>query len=215
VVYNDRWEILTIPSNVEKWNIELTRIGNPPKLPGNMVLIEEQPPVTIYRLLPTPFTLLLLPGLQTQEDCIGFEGSKAALEYLEGSWKIVVGEILLLDFGDNQQEASDSLKIIQHYGFNQQCFVGRPDPSMEYYLVDGQSPSGPIAGEDCIGFNPGAIHVENVGGRWKITEGSNWLMDFNDQEAEAQNAYKIIQKYGFNYFCFVGRPDPSLIYFRK
>jgi hypothetical protein len=40
-------------------------------------------------------------------------------------------------------------------------------------------------------------------------------MDFASQEAEAQNAYRIIQKYKFNQYCFVGRPDPSLVYFRK
>lgn len=213
VVYNNRWEILRTPPDIEKWEIELSRIGNPPPLPDNMVLIEDQQPTILF--LPTPPRLFVLPDLQPQEDCIGFQVSKATVEYINGRWKIVVGRILLLDFGDNQQEAQKALKIIQYYGLNQQCFVGRPDPSMEYYLIDGKSPSGSIAGEDCIGFNPDLINVENVGGRWKITEGSHWLMDFNDQEAEARNAYNIVQKYKFNNFCFVGRPDPSLIYFRQ
>lgn len=215
VVYNNRWEILRTPPNIEKWEIELSRIGAPPQLPANMELVEEQQPVILDLFLPTPARLLVLPGLQTQEDCIGFQGPKATVEYVDGRWKIVVGRIWLLDFGDNQQEAQRSLKIIQYYGLNQQCFVGRPDPSMEYYLIDGKSPSGSMEGEDCIGFNPEATNVENVGGRWKITEGSHWLMDFNDQEVEARNAYNILQKYKFNNFCFVGRPDPSLIYFRQ
>jgi hypothetical protein len=215
VVYNDRWEVLEVPVNVDDWNIELTRGGDPPPLPDGMVLVIERRPIILEALLPTPFTIILQPRSVIQEDCISFQGSKAALERVDGRWKIVVGDIWLLDFGENQQEAKEALKILQYYEFNQQCFVGRPDPTMEYYLNDGKPPTGFLAGEDCIGFNPASITVENVGGRWKITEGSHWLMDFNDQEAEAQNANKIIQKYQFNNFCFVGRPDPSLVYFRK
>ncbi len=213
--YQEYWDILEVPFNTDHWDIELTRIGDPPPLPEGMVLVEEQEPVILYALLPTPFKLTLLPGVEVQEDCIAFQGAEASLEMVKGSWKIVVGDIWLLDFGENVGEAKQALKIIQFYGFNQQCFVGRPDASMEYYLNNGRAPSGSLAGEDCIKFDPSAIKVENINDRWKITQGSNWLMDFNRQEAEAQTAYRIIQKYKFDQSCFVGRPDPSLVYFRR
>lgn len=67
--------------------------------------------------------------------------------------------------------------------------------------------------EDCIGFNPDKIEVKKIGNRWKIVEGDHWITDFGNKGDEANNALKIIKKYGFNRICFVGRPDPSMTYF--
>ena len=95
-----------------------------------------------------------------------------------------------------------------------QCFVGRPDPSMEYYLVNGNAPVGSWPGEDCISFDPEEIEVRHVGGRWKIAENNHWIMDFGDKRNEALQAHRLIKRYGFTYVCFVGRPKPSMKYFR-
>jgi phosphohistidine phosphatase SixA len=68
--------------------------------------------------------------------------------------------------------------------------------------------------EDCLPFSPGAITVKKVNNSWKIVEGNQWLMDFANQEAEARQALKIIQAYGYNETCYVGRPGPSMTYYR-
>jgi hypothetical protein len=149
-----------------------------------------------------------------REDCIPFDYNKAEAKNIGGRWKIVVGNMWMLDFGSSESEARKALRIIQHYKMNRQCFVGRPDPSMEYYLVDGKAPTGSMPGEDCIGFNPDKIQVSRINNRWKIVEGSHWIMDFESNEAEARLAYEIIKKYKFRYICFVGRPDASMTYFR-
>jgi hypothetical protein len=49
-------------------------------------------------------------------------------------------------FGSSRSEAMQSLNVIKHYGMNIQCFVGRPNPPMEFYLVDGESPEGAMDG---------------------------------------------------------------------
>jgi len=95
------------------------------------------------------------------------------------------------------------------------CFVGRPDPSFRYLLVNGNAPQGSMPGEDCVSFNPNTIEVKNIGGRWKIVDGSHWIFDFGDKESEARTALTIIRKYGFTRSCFVGRPNPSFNYLRK
>lgn len=150
-----------------------------------------------------------------KEDCIRFDYRRAEVERIGDRWKIVVGPMWLKDFGNSEREARQALRIIRHYRMNQQCFVGRPDPPMEYYLVNGRAPVGSLGGEDCVSFNPANIEVKRIGGRWKIVEGTHWIMDFSNKEGEARMAFKIIKKYGFNRICFVGRPDPSMIYFRR
>lgn len=148
------------------------------------------------------------------EDCISFDAKRAEVRRYSSSWKLVVGSLWLLDFGDSEQEARRALQIIQHYGLNKQCFVGRPDPAMEYYLAAGRAPAGALAGEDCTPFNPDRLSIVKANGRYKIVEGSSWLLDFGNNKSEAEKALKIIRTYSFTHLCFVGRPDPPFTYFR-
>lgn len=152
---------------------------------------------------------------RNQHDFIPFDPKKAKVSKLNGRWKIIVDNMLLLDFGSSKKEADQALSIIKFYSLNSQCFVGRPYPSMEFYLVNGRSPHGAMTGEDAIGFNPANLEVQRIRGRWKIVEGNHWLMDFDQYEVEARQSLSYILRYGFRFICFVGRPDPSMTYFRN
>lgn len=150
-----------------------------------------------------------------REDCIAFDYRRAQVANVGGRWKIVVGNMWLKDFGGNRNEANRALRVLNHYRMNKQCFVGRPDPSLEYYLTDNRSPTGSLQGEDCVGFNPARIQVSRINGRWKIVEGSHWILDFGSKEGEAREAFRILRHYRFTHSCFVGRPGPSMTYFRR
>ncbi len=71
-------------------------------------------------------------GLMSGEDCIGFNNNNASVRRINGRWKIVDGSHMMFDFGNKQQEARKSLRIIKRYGFKKSCFVGRPNPSFKY-----------------------------------------------------------------------------------
>ena len=108
-----------------------------------------------------------------QEDCIFFNYPDARVIKLgRGRTRrfiISVGSMSLLDFGGSREEARRALRIIKHYRMSSQCFVGRPHPSMEYYLDKrGEAPEGPMDGEDCIIFNLANLEVLDIQGRWKI-----------------------------------------------
>lgn len=151
---------------------------------------------------------------RNQHDVIPFNPANARVVSAGGRWKIEVDGMWLLDFAGNQSEAQRALAIIQQYGFNAQCFVGRPNPSMEFYLVNGQAPRGSMPGEDCIGFDPANLEATYVAGRWKVVEGNHWLLDFDQEQHEARQALSYILRYQFRSICFVGRPGPSLTYFK-
>lgn len=164
------------------------------------------------RPMPGPIPM---PTPAVQEDCVSFNPATTTVRNIDGRWKIVDGSHWLFDFGDKKMEALQALKIIKYYRMDSSCFVGRPDPSFHYLLVNGNAPQGSMPGEDCVSFNPNTIEVRKIDGRWKIVDGSHWVFDFNDKESEARTAYAIIKKYGFTRSCFVGRPDPSFQYLRK
>jgi len=174
------------------------------------------------RLVALALVLLLTIGFipevlgQFREDIINFDGVSARVVEVAGRWKVAAGNMWLLDFGANQSQANQALQVIRFYHLNQQCFVGRPGPSMQYYLNNGGAPLGPMPNEDCIFFDNNNLRVAKINNRWKIVEGGNHLLlDFDQNEAEAWTALRIIWKYDFSYICFVGRPNPPLTYFRR
>ena len=154
------------------------------------------------------------------EDRIGFNRGNLSVAQFGGRWKVVEGNHWLIDTGGIKAEADRILQIINHYKLASMCFVGRPAcgdvTPMMYWLTDsGAAPSGNLAGEDCIAFDPAKLAVIEVGGRWKVAEGAHWLLDFGPGHGNAVAALHFIRKHRFNEMCFVGRPGPSMTYFKR
>lgn len=152
------------------------------------------------------------PG-RISEDCTNFAPSNLQVVNVRGSWKIVDGSHWIADFGANRAEADGALAMIRRYGFTAQCFVGRPNPSMTYWVRGDQVPGGaPTRSEDCIAINPDAVQAQNISGSWKVVDGRIWILDFGADRAEAERAADLIRYHGMSRQCFIGRPDPSFTY---
>jgi hypothetical protein len=164
-------------------------------------------------------TVTEIPAPCYPEDCIGFDPQRIQAKEIEGRWKVVEGNHWILDFGSKKADAQKARKIIKHYGMSRICYVGRPSKTgkqlMMYFKIGSTAPAGAFPGEDAIPFNPANVKAEDVGGRWKVTDGSMWLLDFGVSEANARKSVWIIKKYGFTHQCFVGRPNAPMMYFRK
>ena len=153
------------------------------------------------------------------EDRIPFDRHNVAAVQVGGRWKVAEGNHWMLDTGSSQAEAARAVEIINHYGLSSLCFVGRPRcgdvTPMMYWLTDkGRAPSGQLQNEDCISFDRSNLAVVEIGGRWKVVEGTHWLLDFGPGQGNAVAALHFIRKYKFDQICFVGRPDPSMVYFK-
>ena len=153
------------------------------------------------------------------EDCSPFNPRNIRARRINGRWKVVDGDHWLLDFDNSRSDAQRAARTIRHYSLNRICFIGRPSRSgkqlMMYFKRGNSPPNGPFAGEDCILFNPNNVRARLLRGRWKVTEGSMWMLDFGKSEDNARRAVWIIEKYGFRYQCFVGRPNAPMMYFRR
>jgi hypothetical protein len=149
------------------------------------------------------------------EDCIAIDPSQVAVANPNGSWKLVQGSMWILDAGKNQSEMETARAIVRRYGLDQQCFVGRPDPSLSYWLVGGAAPEGAFPGEDCVSINPASLSVQPNGPNFTIvSEGDHWAFSAPSQ-AEAEAVTAVIRYYGFTRSCYVGRPGPSMAYLRR
>lgn len=167
-------------------------------------------------------TLRPVPGVITaerikdfEEDCIPFNPDQVSVARRNGSWKLVQGNMWMLDAGPNRNEMIRARNIVKHYGMNKQCFVGRPDASLHYWLVDNASPAGAFPNEDCVNINPNNLSVLNNSGNFTVVSNGNHYAFAAPTQAEAEEVIKVIKYYGFTKSCFVGRPDPSMSYLRK
>jgi len=176
-----------------------------------------EPGVTIgQRSQLSPLDIAGVNSVYSAQDCIRFNPSTASVARRQGRWKIVDGSHWVFDFGPgsgDRAEAQRTLQIIQHYGMDQVCFVGRPNPSAQYLLASGQAPRGRMQDEDCLRWNaPEVTHHPQHG--WRIVDGNSIRMSFPNYW-EAHRTLERIEHHGFNRACYVGRPGPSFRYFRR
>jgi 2-haloacid dehalogenase len=94
-----------------------------------------------------------------------------------------------------------------------------PDPSYDFNATSftdlaeqlGARPAAVL--EDGVAIAPEAVQVRRVNGRWKVVQGGEWILDFGPDQANAARARDVIGYYRIDRQCFVGRPDPPMMYF--
>lgn len=147
------------------------------------------------------------------EDCTSLDWHSAAVTNVGGQWMVVDGTHQLLAFGGDFLRANAGLQVIRHYRFTQHCFIGRPNPSMDYWKTGDTVSSAPtMIGADCIPNNPDTTRAQYVSGEWKLVDGSNWLVSFGSRESEARQAEDVVHHYRLNRQCFIGRPHAAMTY---
>ena len=82
----------------------------------------------------------------------------------------------------------------------------------EFWLADGEAPSGIVSNRKIISFNPAVLRVEQVAGTWCLRDDHVVLYNFGPSKADAETALAVCRRYGFNQLGFVGQPTPNLKY---
>ena len=150
------------------------------------------------------------------DDCIDHDLSNLELRsrgwWFWEKWWIADNSHLVFFFGNSQSEAQQSLDVINKFSFTSTCYIGRPDPSMQYLRAGSSVPSGSHGGLDCIAFNRAGVRIEPAGGgQFRLTDGVSSMLVFPNQ-TEAQQAVAAINHHRLNRQCFVGRPDASFTF---
>jgi hypothetical protein len=76
------------------------------------------------------------PGNMPGEDCLAFHDETTQAIYFAGGWKVMDGNISLLDYGQDRVGADTAATIIHNYNLNRECFVARPHVVMQYWLAE-------------------------------------------------------------------------------
>jgi len=156
-----------------------------------------------------------LPPPPVEAECLDFDPDKLSVRGKDGKFQIVQDDWWLFDFASRDTEAYAALKVIQQYGMNQSCFIGKPNPVFRFLLIGGRAPLGQQYDEDCVPFHPTIVSLVQRDGRWVIIDSDLVLFDFGALESEARAALGAIKKYQFSHACYIGRPNPTFQYLRR
>ena len=73
-------------------------------------------------------------GATPNEDCVPFDPSQLRVQLVNKTWTLVAGHGHYLSaFGESHGAALRALHLVRRFGFNQHCFVGRPNAATEYW----------------------------------------------------------------------------------
>ena len=159
--------------------------------------------------------------MSPEEDCTYHDPDAMEVEESNGSWRIIRDDFVVITFGsdeDSEDNARRGLEIIQAYHLTNFCYVGRPNPPMSYMLSNEIAPRGDIGDEDCTFHSLDAIEVTETNGTWRIDRDDFIVMTFGsdeDSEELAREAFDLIHKYQFEKYCYVGRPNPPMMYMKR
>lgn len=76
------------------------------------------------------------PGNMPGEDCVAFHAASTAATYSAGGWKVMDGNVALLDYGQDRAGAETAATVIHTYNLNRECSVARPHAAMQYWLAE-------------------------------------------------------------------------------
>jgi hypothetical protein len=150
---------------------------------------------------------------ELNEHLLSFDPWRAEVAWESQRWQLVAGGVPLKDFGRREAEARQALRLVRDLGLNQYGTVGGPAPVMEYWLIDGRAPHGPVSGLRSISLDLAHLKVEQAGSAWCLCDGPRALFKFGLRPEEARRAEAVVRKYGFNRLVLVGQAMPSMLVF--
>lgn len=168
------------------------------------------PPALMVALL-----LAAAPAFAQQDDCLEFDFNYLTIVEDAGSYGVADNDNWIINVGGSRPEARLALHVMQHYRMDEVCRVGRGRSALTYFLANRYAPNGTIEGQDCIHFDNYRAVVMERNGQWVLTDGSEPLIALGPNPASAEQALATIRQYNFNEICFIGRPDPSMVYFLR
>ncbi len=180
-------------------HVEFNPIGKPGDIRSEMSITWKQRDYLLSR--------------EAQVDCLYIDLDQ--LQILDGNDGFTLADDTHRILYDEERSVIERCReIIDHYGMNRNCYVGRPNSSMMYFLVDGEAPEGAFPGENGISFDPDELRIEATGKGWELRANGETIVTCR-QIDEAHRAYAIIQEHGFTKKCWVDEPGGVMTYYRK
>ena len=182
---------------------------------------EEEPPIPEPEpVRPGVTTDSMTARLQARldEDCIGIAGPIEVQEIgNDRGYRLVDtgrNNVLLSASGTSARENMyQARNLVNGYQLKYQCFVGRPNAPLSYWKTGDGLPTGRAQGEDCVALDYNNLAMRARGGMYYLYSDNSVLVRFDNAE-DTKQAIAVMTAYRASQVCYVGRPDPSMMYLK-
>ena len=153
---------------------------------------------------------------------------KIDVKFTNNNWQVWAGPHVFANFGTDWKFAEKTAGTLQAMqtgdtgkstiGDVQQtgwATLGETRPVIGYMTMRGEAiRSFKGVSNTAIPVDLASVHAESVRGAWVVRDANNILLNFGQDEREAEQAVAVAKRHGFNRIGFVGSTDsPSLRYF--
>jgi hypothetical protein len=195
-----------------------TAAPNAPPQSQQSPTAKSQPPALSGPAAPAPQSLpnsvtTTPPLLAKSREMTAFDHHLAEVHWMNGRWQLQAGDVWLKDFGSNEREAREALRVIQTLHLTQRGTIGSPTPIMEFWLTYGKAPRSLGTGLRVYPVDTASVRMAQVGNQWCVRDNRQLLFNFGIEQEAARQAVLVLQTYGFRQIGYVGYPHPSMIYF--
>jgi hypothetical protein len=122
-------------------------------------------------------------------------------------WSLIADTSYIIPRLDNKADAERALAVAKQH--TARCFIGRGNrrPESRKYMMSywtgGKVMAGTLTDEDCLGYDPQQLRIEDQGtDGWLLTDGRSRMLML-DNKADAEQALAVAKR--FKEQCFIGR----------
>jgi hypothetical protein len=144
-----------------------------------------------------------------------FDPESIRVDWRDRTWQLTAKGQTLKNFGGKQHDARQAYRLIHRLNLTERGTVGGENPVLEYWLSKGQPPHTTPPGLRLVPFDPETLRVETMQSQWVLRDSRQVLFNFVGEAEDAQQAYQVIKRYGFNQVALVGLAKPSMMVFVK
>jgi hypothetical protein len=148
-------------------------------------------------------------------DRVAFDWRRVQARLDGNVWKLAAGSVVLASFGADQDAARRALDAMRYYRFTELHLVGGPTRLFSYFLVGGMPPRGVPLGVPSEPFQPDALKVREVEGKWALCSGDRPVITLGDRKEDASGLLEVIRRQRFDLLCRVGRPEDGFTFLAR
>jgi hypothetical protein len=134
---------------------------------------------------------------------VGYTGEMVKIDPMKveakkdgAEWVVIAGTEVLGRFGPTEWTAREAARTIRDARYTEFCKLGGTS-DLTFFLRDGKAPTrAPFAAQGRH-FDQNSLKVQQVNGKWAVTENSKPLFDVATQQ-EGEVVLRVLKAYGFD-----------------
>ncbi len=137
-----------------------------------------------------------VPGAGFVGEMVKIDARKVEARKDGADWVVAAGGEVLGRFGPTEWAAREAARAVRDAHFTEFCKLGGTS-NLTFFLRDGKAPARAPFTAQARSFDPGALKVQQVNGKWAVTEGGRPLFDVSGQ-SEGEVVVRVLKAYGFD-----------------